>query len=73
MSITLLSFHFGKFGNYGTSLELIKEDEFSSLKMNNWAYGETNATLSTSVNPDQLIDLGRKLHDLGVALKEKKI
>jgi hypothetical protein len=69
----LLRYAFGEFGNYGSALVVKVEDELLSLKMENWAYGETNASISTTaINASDLIELGLQLVELGRTRKAEE-
>jgi hypothetical protein len=71
----LASFKFGQFGNYGSKLAVeIKDDGVMPvLSLENWAYGETTAVVSTyGVSSKDLADLGKQLIQAALKLEERE-
>ncbi len=73
----LVRFEFGKFGNYGSQLVLQQHDngESHSLALENWAYGETSASVTTyeGVTADNLEKLGKELIQAASQLKSAQL
>jgi len=70
----LIRFEFGQFGNYGSQLVVKIENETPMLALENWAYGETFASITTTegVNSKKLAQLGKELIQAALKLEERE-
>lgn len=70
----LVNFKFGQFGNYGSQLVVKLDDNVPNLSLENWAYGETAASITTyeDVTADNLEKLGKELVQAAAQLRNRE-